>query len=46
MAMVQYVKNAGRTRHSARKAGITIDDPIAGRGDHMHLVEQEQPDIM
>lgn len=45
MAHIQYVKNAARTRQSARKAGIAIDDPAA-REDSVHLVEQEQPDIM
>lgn len=45
MALVQYVKNAGRTRHSAKKAGITIEDPASTRKDNL-IVEQEQPDIM
>ena len=46
MALVQYVKNAARTRQSARKAGIAIEDPAAARDADTPLVEQEQPDIM
>jgi hypothetical protein len=44
MAVIQIAKNAARTRQSARKAGIDIEQ--GDKRPKQPVIEQEQPDIM